>query len=60
MDILDMSHIWKEGDGEHDVRFLKQRVETVLRELQADERLADCQHFAFKEYNDRSIINSFF
>ena len=49
MDILDM---WQDGDGEQDVRFFKRRVEVVLRELLADERLEGCQHFAFKEYKN--------
>jgi len=49
MDILDM---WQDGDGEQDVRFFKRRVEIVLRELLADERLEGCQHFAFKEYKN--------
>ena len=40
-DILD---IWKEGNCEQDVRFLKQSVETVLQELLADKLLAGCQH----------------
>ena len=37
MDIHDM---WQEGDGQQDVRFFKRKVEVVLRELLADERLA--------------------
>ena len=49
MDILDM---WQEGDGVQDVRFFKRKVEVVLRELIADERLEGCQHFAFKEYKN--------
>ena len=49
MDILDM---WQDGDGEQDVRFFKRRVEVVLRELLADERLEGCQHFAFKGYKN--------
>jgi len=49
MDILDM---WQDGDGEQDVRFFKRKVEVVLRELLADERLEGCQHFAFKEYKN--------
>ena len=49
MDILDM---WQEGDGEQDVKFYKRKVEGVLRELIADERLEGCQHFAFKEYKN--------
>ena len=35
-EVLDM---WQGGDGEHDVRFFKRKVETVLRELLFDERL---------------------
>ena len=31
-------------------KFYKLKVEGVLRELIADERLEGCQHFAFKEY----------
>lgn len=49
MDIHDM---WQEGDGPQDVRFFKRKVEVVLRELLADERLEGCQHFAFKEYKN--------
>ena len=49
MDIHDM---WQEGDGEQDVRFFKRKVEVVLRELIADERLEGCQHYAFKEYKN--------
>jgi len=49
MDIIDM---WQEGDGAQDVRFFKRKVEVVLRELLADERLEGCQHFAFKEYKN--------
>ena len=37
MDIHDM---WQEGDGQQDVRFFKRKVEVVLLELLADERLA--------------------
>ena len=37
IEVLDMS---QEGDGEHDVRFFKRKVDTVLRELLFDERLA--------------------
>ena len=36
MDIHDMR---QEGDGEQDVRFFKRKVEIVLLELLADERL---------------------
>jgi hypothetical protein len=49
MDIHDM---WQEGDGQQDVRFFKRKVEVVLRELLADEQLAGCQHYAFKEYKN--------
>ena len=51
LDVLDM---WQEGDGQQDwdVRFFKHRVEVVLRELLADERLEDCQFYAFKEYKN--------
>jgi|LauGreDrversion4_2_1035121.scaffolds.fasta_scaffold647128_1 hypothetical protein len=49
MDILDM---WQEGDGQQDVRFFKRRVEVVLRELLADERLKGCQFYKFKEYKN--------
>jgi hypothetical protein len=49
MDIHDM---WQEGDGEQDVRFFKRKVEVVLRELIADERLEGCQHYAFREYKN--------
>ena len=49
LDILDM---WQEGDGQQGVRFFKRRVELVLWELLADERLEDCQFYAFKEYKN--------
>ena len=49
MDILDMH---QEGDGEQDVRFFKRRVEVVLRELLADERLKGCQFYKFQEYKN--------
>lgn len=49
MDILDM---WQEGDGQQDVRFFKRRVEVVLRELLADERLKGSQFYSFKEYKN--------
>ena len=49
MDIHDM---WQEGDGQQDVGFFKRKVEVVLRELIADERLEGCQHYAFKEYKN--------
>lgn len=44
--------MWQEGDGEQDVRFFLRKVEDVVRELVADERLEGCQHFAFKEYKN--------
>ena len=37
---------------EQDVRFFKHKVEVVLLELIADERLERCQHYAFKEYKN--------
>jgi len=49
MEIIDM---WQDGDGAQDVRFFRRKVEIVLRELLADERLEGCQHFAFKEYKN--------
>ena len=49
MDIIDMH---QEGDGEQDVRFFKRRVEVVLRELLADERLNGCQFYKFQEYKN--------
>ena len=51
-DELDIHDMWREGDGEQDVRFFKRKLEAVLRELLADERLAGCQHFAFKLYKN--------
>ena len=39
MDILDT---WQEDDGEENVRFFKWNIESVLRDLLADERLAGC------------------
>ena len=44
--------MWAQGDGEQDVRFYMRNVESVVRELLADERLAHHQHFAFKEYKN--------
>ena len=38
-DEVDIHNMWQEGDGEQDVRFFKRKVEVVLRELLADERL---------------------
>ena len=49
---MDIHNMWQEGDGEQDVRFFKRKVEVVLRELSADERLEGCQHYAFKEYKN--------
>ena len=49
MDILDMR---QEGDCEQDVRFFKHKVDVVLLELLADERLKDCQFYKFKEYKN--------
>jgi hypothetical protein len=49
---MDIHNMWQEGDGEQDVRFFKRKVEVVLRELIADERLEGCQHYAFKEYKN--------
>ena len=49
VEVLDM-HV--DGDGDQDMRFFKRKVESVLRELISDQRLAGCQHFAFKEYRD--------
>ena len=40
----DIHDMWQEGDGEQDVRFFKRKVEVVLQELIADERLEGCQH----------------
>ena len=51
-DEMDVHEMWQEGDGEQDVKFFKRRIEAVLRELLADERLEGCQHFAFKEYKN--------
>jgi hypothetical protein len=52
MDDMDVHNMKVEGDGEKDVRFFKHKLEAVLRELLADERLEGCQHFAFKEYKN--------
>jgi hypothetical protein len=49
---MDIHNMWQEGDGEQDVRFFKRKVEVVLLELIADERLEGCQHYAFKEYKN--------
>jgi hypothetical protein len=54
MDDTDVHDTKTEGNGEQDVGFFKRKVEAMLRELLAasDERLEDCQHFAFKEYKN--------
>lgn len=46
---LEIIDLWKEGDGDQDVRLFKRPAGKVLRELIADPRLAGCQHFAFRE-----------
>lgn len=51
---LEIIDLWKEGDGDQDVRLFKRPAGKVLRELIADPRLAGCQHFAFREYKDGS------
>ena len=51
-DGMAVHNMWEEGDGEQDVRFFLRKVEDVVRELVADERLEGCQHFAFKEYKN--------
>jgi len=51
-DWMAVHNMWQEGDGEQDVRFFLRKVEAVVRELVADERLEGCQHFAFKEYKN--------
>ena len=45
IEIIDM---WEEGDGDQDVTFVKRRLEKILRELMADERMAGHQHYGFK------------
>jgi hypothetical protein len=40
------------GDGEKVLERFRRPVETVLRELMADMRLAGYQHFGFQEYKD--------
>jgi hypothetical protein len=49
MDDMDAHNMKVEGDDEQELRFFKRKVEAVLLELLADERLEGCQHFAFKE-----------
>jgi hypothetical protein len=39
------------------VRLFKRPAGIVLRELLSDARLAECQHFAFKEYKDTSAVH---
>ena len=51
---LQVIKLKEDGDGEQDVRLFKRPAGKVPRELLADPRLARCQHFAFKEYNDAS------
>ena len=48
-DIFDMG---KEGDGHQDVKFFKQNLEKVIRELMPDIRLAGNQHFGFKLFKN--------
>ena len=45
IEIIDM---WEEGDGDQDVMFVTRKLEKLLRELIADERMAGHQHFGFK------------
>lgn len=49
---MEVHDMWAQGDGEQDVRFYMRNVESVVRELLADERLAHHQHFSFKEYKN--------
>jgi hypothetical protein len=45
IEIIDM---WEEGDGDQDVTFVKRKLENIMRELMADERMAGHQHYGFK------------
>jgi hypothetical protein len=46
--------LWEQGDGNQEVLLYKRPAlkAEVLRELLADELLAGCQHFSFKEYKN--------
>ena len=49
---LQVIDLKEDGDGNQDVRLLKRPAGKVLRELLSKQRMAGCQHFAFKEYKD--------
>ena len=50
---IDVLDFWKDGDGEQEVCLYKRKVEQVLRELLADERLAGT-YYVFQ------ILNSYY
>ena len=49
---LEIISMHQEGDGAQKLELFKRPAEKVLRELISNIRLAECQHFAFKEYLD--------
>ena len=49
---VEIHDLWKEGDGDQEVKLFTRDVEKVLRKLLGDIRLAGNQHFEFKEYKD--------
>ena len=49
---VEIHDLWKEGDGDQEVKLFTRDVEKVLRELLGDIRLAGNQHFEFKESKD--------
>ncbi len=49
---LEIISMHQEGGGAQKLELFKRPAEKVLRELMADIRLAECQHFGFKEYLD--------
>ena len=57
---VEIHDLWKEGDGDQEVKLFTRDVEKVLRELLGDIRLAGNQHFEFKEYKDSKENRIFF
>ncbi len=49
---IQIINMHSEGDGEQVLEMFMRPSEKVLRELMADVRLAESQHFAFHEYKD--------
>ena len=51
---LEVIDLKEDGDGNQDVGLFKRPAGKVLRELLSKQRMAGCQHFAFKAYKDAS------